>query len=152
MNAAEAAAALGIASSFDRRTVGEADAQAWGAALADIRLADARDAIVAHYRETREWIMPADIIRRVRVIRRERLVGVTPPTPPAVLADQPRREQRWQQAARTALADGATEDQAIAHACGVLGVDVPPPLPGPNPGRLRALMAGKATTNGGTDG
>ncbi|GAA4680193.1 hypothetical protein [Nocardioides nanhaiensis] len=141
MNVSEAAAALSVCSSFDRRTVGEADAQAWAAALPDVRFEDARDAIVAHYRETREWIMPADVLRRVRLVRRERLVGIAAPTPPAALADDPRAEQRWARVARNAIASGATEQEAAATACRAVGIDVPTagPAVGPPSGARAAL-------------
>ena len=73
MTPSEAAVALGMCAAFDRRTVGETDARAWAEALPDIDLADAKRAIVAHYRERRDWLMPADIYQAVKAERRARL-------------------------------------------------------------------------------
>lgn len=39
-------------------------AEKWAAALADVALDDARAAVVAHYRETRDRLMPADVVAR----------------------------------------------------------------------------------------
>lgn len=48
---------------FDRRPVGAETIVGWSAALDDIEPAAARDAVVAWYREHREWVSPADIRR-----------------------------------------------------------------------------------------
>ncbi|MEU1736496.1 hypothetical protein [Streptosporangium sp. NPDC020145] len=74
---------LSLAASFDRRTVGRADVMAWHAAVGDLDFADARDAVVAHYRDNREWIMPADVRKRVKAVREERLARQPVPAPPA---------------------------------------------------------------------
>lgn len=73
MTPSEAAVALGMCAAFDRRTVGETDARAWAEALPDIDITDAKRAIVAHYRERRDWIMPANIYQTVKAERRGRL-------------------------------------------------------------------------------
>ena len=149
MTPAEAAMVLGVASSFDRRTVGEADAQAWAAAMPDVRMVDARDAVVAHYRETRDWVMPADILRRVYVMRRQRLTGITPPTPPRELADRPAAEARWVRMVRRGLGDGMAEADAVAAACDALGVPVPDVgrMVGPSP-RVRQAIEQASRTMG----
>lgn len=61
MTPAEAAVLLAIATSFDRRTVGKSDAQAWAAALPTITFAEAKDAAVEHYANSTAWLMPAHI-------------------------------------------------------------------------------------------
>lgn len=61
MNLTETAALLTLIASYDRRTIGEADVRAWHEILDDVPAADARAAVLAYYRRTREWIMPADI-------------------------------------------------------------------------------------------
>jgi len=64
---------LAVAAAFDRRTIGEGDAVAWHAALSDLSFIEARDAVIAHYRDRRDWIMPADVRQRVKAIRGRRL-------------------------------------------------------------------------------
>lgn len=73
MNAAEGNVFLTKAAQLDprmKRVVAEdqADlAEMWAAALPDVSLADALSAIPAHYRESRDPMMPADVLRRVEV-------------------------------------------------------------------------------------
>lgn len=90
MNRSEIAQLLAMAAAYDRRTVGEADVEAWHAALDDLRWMDARDAVIAHYRGSREWIMPADIREHVRRIRGERLYR----DPSGVVRHLPERRER----------------------------------------------------------
>lgn len=78
MKASDAAVVLATAAAFDRRQVSELDAEAWHAAfaaagLADLTVEDARAAVVAHYAQTREWLMPADVIGYCKRIRRDRI-------------------------------------------------------------------------------
>ena len=61
---------LADAAAFDRRNIGENDSVAWYAAIGDLPFADAQAAVIAHYRESREFIMPADV--RSRVKRKQR--------------------------------------------------------------------------------
>jgi hypothetical protein len=80
---------LTVAAAFDRRTTGEADVTAWHAAIGDLEFSDSRDAIVAHYRDSGEWIMPADVRNRVKATRRDRLEREIVGAPSAELADEP---------------------------------------------------------------
>jgi hypothetical protein len=66
---ADAAELLTLAASFDRRSIGEADALAWADALGDLDRAECTDAIRAHYRESTDWLMPAHIRERVKARR-----------------------------------------------------------------------------------
>jgi hypothetical protein len=65
MNEAEASIVLAHVQAFDRRTVGESDIRAWWRALDDVPLDDAVEAVIEHYRESRDWMMPADVRRGV---------------------------------------------------------------------------------------
>jgi hypothetical protein len=69
MNRSETALLLALCASFDRRTVGDADVRAWQTVLASIDYEQANEAVLAHYAESRDWIMPADIRQRVRKAR-----------------------------------------------------------------------------------
>lgn len=63
---------LAFAGTYDYRKVGEADIEAWFLAVGDLDYEDAKSAIVRHYRDTRERLMPADVRQGVRAIRNER--------------------------------------------------------------------------------
>jgi len=73
MTPAEAAALLAVAAAFDNRKPDADAAQAWAYALEDRPFIDCRDAIVAHYRHTNDWLMPNHVIAGVRKIRDKRL-------------------------------------------------------------------------------
>lgn len=105
---------LTAAAAFDRRTVGEADAAAWHAAVGDLRFEDCQQAVIAHYRETSDWLMPAHVRQRVLEIRHRRLQDTETPPPPAELIDNPRAYQKALHAARVAIADGRDPEQAMA--------------------------------------
>lgn len=72
MTPADVAKVLAKAAAFDQRTVGEADVLAWYEVIGDLDVADALAAISRHYREHAERVMPADVIRIVAEIERER--------------------------------------------------------------------------------
>lgn len=72
MEAAEAAALLGVAASFDNRKPDRDAAMAWALALDGVRVDDARAAIIGHYRSEHRWIMPSDVMKGVRRIVQER--------------------------------------------------------------------------------
>jgi hypothetical protein len=109
---------LTAAAAFDRRTVGRADAAAWHAAVGDLRFADCEAAVVAHYTETTDWLMPAHVRERVREIRAERLKRTEIPPPPPELLDNPVAYGAALRAAAVAIADGrdpAPAVQAVAR-------------------------------------
>lgn len=107
MSPAEAAALLAIAAAFDNRKPDADAATAWALALDGWRFEDCREAVVAHYRATNEWIMPSDVIGAVKNIRRERLLNYGPIEPPPSLdPDDDRAYFQWLRDAQTAIADG----------------------------------------------
>jgi len=61
---------LATCAAYDRRTVGKSDAVAWHAVMRDLPFEYAQEAVFAHYSESREFIMPADV--RTRVKRKQR--------------------------------------------------------------------------------
>ena len=105
---------LTAAAAFDRRTVGEADAIAWHAAIGDLRFEDCRTAVVAHYTETTDWLMPAHVREGVRKIRDQRLRETEIPPPPREIADDPGAYCAALRAAELAIADGRDPQQAMA--------------------------------------
>jgi hypothetical protein len=115
---------LAVAAAFDRRTVGEADAMAWQAAIGGLDFGDSRAAIVAHYQDTRDWIMPADIRKRVKAARRDRLERAIATAPDAELTDEPGRYKAALAAEIRKIAAGRSLPKAIG---GPVREDDPPP-------------------------
>jgi hypothetical protein len=96
----------------------------WLEMIGDLTYADCAQAVRDHYRDSREWIMPADIRRRVRAIRDARLARTRLPAPAPEIADDTT-------AYREVLADTIR-----AAADGTLPVaDEGPKMIGPAPGR-----------------
>lgn len=104
--------------SFDRRTVGEADVAAWALAVGDLAYGDAQEAVVRHYRDRRDFLMPADIRVLVKSIRNERVARSLIPAPSPELADNPAAYKAALAASVRRAADGelpaAPELPAIA--------------------------------------
>lgn len=123
MKAAEAAGLLTVAAAFDNRKPDEDAARAWAAAMGDLPFEDCRDAIVAHYRESHEWLMPGHVIARVRRLREKRLAEAGDLLPPdfSHLGDELAEEaatREWLAGARRAVANGV--DPAKVNRPGVL--------------------------------
>lgn len=143
---------LTAAAAFDRRTVGKADAVAWHAVLGDLDFQDAQAAVIAHYRDSREWIMPADVRTRVKAMRRDRLERGLIPAPPAELADDPARYRASLGANIRQIADGRSARRALGPA-GPSGVPesftearkkLGPALPRSTPRNLAAEQAAES--------
>lgn len=66
MTPSQAALLLGLAASYDSRTTGRADAEAWAAALDGLDYERCRKAVIRHYAENTDRIMPAHIRRLAR--------------------------------------------------------------------------------------
>lgn len=107
---------LTLMASYDRRKVGEADVAAWYAAMGDLAFSDSRDAVIAHYRDSTEWIMPAHVRRRVAATRQARLDAAGPTEIPQDLANRPIEAREWLQRTRNAIADGQQPPRAIGGA------------------------------------
>jgi hypothetical protein len=104
MTPAEAASLLTIAAAFDNRKPDADAAKAWSIALDGIRFTDARDAVVAHYRGSSEWLMPNKIIAEVRRIRAKRIEEFGYITPPYGLTFE--EEQAYTKAIRDRVGAG----------------------------------------------
>jgi hypothetical protein len=106
---------LSLMASYDRRTAGETEIAAWLAAVGDLPFRDAWDAVIGHYRESTEWIMPAHVFRRVAAVRAERLRAVPDleASIPAELADRPVEYARRLSEATAAVRDGKPAPKAI---------------------------------------
>lgn len=113
MTPAEAQTLLGIAASFDNRKPSEEAAIAWSHALAGLRFVDCRDAVVAHYRASSEWLMPQRVISEVKRIRSKRIAEAGDPTPPPDLT--PLETIAWLAETRRRIGDGEPVDWLAAY-------------------------------------
>ena len=114
MNAKETARLLALCASYDRRKVGEADILAWHRIIGDLPFGDCEQAVLEHYAETSDWIMPAHIRTRVKETRRQRIFDAGIPAPPPELLDDPAAYGAALQAAAVAIADGRDPESAMA--------------------------------------
>lgn len=107
---------LTLVASYDRRTVGKADVDAWFMATGDLPFEDAKVAVVKHYRESREWLMPADIRKHVRAIREARITRLPLPAP-----DPELNERQYRNSLRNIVnrvADGQMPFKALPRGSG----------------------------------
>jgi hypothetical protein len=113
MNAEETSRLLARCASYDRRKIGEADVLAWLQVLGDLRFADCDAAVIGHYTDSTDWIMPAHVRRRVLEIRNQRLSVTEIPPPPRELLNDPDGYQAALHAAAAAIADGRDPERAM---------------------------------------
>lgn len=73
MNIAETANLLTAIQAFDNRKVDEVTIKNWHALLEKHAFSDCYAAVTAHYTSSKGWIMPADIVARVRDTEEARL-------------------------------------------------------------------------------
>jgi hypothetical protein len=124
MTTEEAGAVLAACASFDRRKTGPLDVIAWYRAIGDLDFIDCERAVIAHYGETTDWIMPGHIRTRVKAKRRERIERGILAAPSAALTDNPANYRATLKADLHRLADGLSEPLAIG---GPVREDGPPP-------------------------
>lgn len=122
MTPAEAATLLAIAAGFDNRKPDADAATAWAMALDGLRFTDCRDAIVAHYRSSSEWLMPVMVRDAVRRIRSKRIDEHPPLIPPPGLDDAD--ELAWLADATRRVGDGEQVDSDAAFGVLVTGPEV----------------------------
>lgn len=107
MKPTEAAALLTIAAAYDNRKPDADQAKAWAMALDGLRFEDCREVIVEHYRRSREWLMPVDVVTGVRRMREKRIAEYGPiELPPGFDADDTAAYARLIQEARRQIGDG----------------------------------------------
>lgn len=115
MNMSEIATLLAMVAAFDRRTVGEADVVAWHEAIGDLRLEDARSAVVAHFRTSRDWLMPLDVRTAVTAMRRDRLERDMPTDPPDADPNDPAAYIAALRDQRRRVGDGTERPRPVAE-------------------------------------
>lgn len=107
MNTTEVSALVAVCASFDNRKPSVEMVQAWTAAIGDLDFPAARDAVVGHYQDTTDWIMPAHIRRRVRSARASRIEDEVFHPPAELDPDDVAAYIRWLETERRAVGDGA---------------------------------------------
>ncbi len=81
MNLSETGEALALASEYDNRHFTAETSSAWWELLHPYTLDEAKHAIRKHYNESREWMMPADVLRIIKAERKARLSKLGPINP-----------------------------------------------------------------------
>ena len=76
MNRQEVTALLSLMSARDGRTVGRVEVEAWFEDIGQWDFDTARQAVGRHYRTSRDFMRPYDLLQGIKLIRDERLVGV----------------------------------------------------------------------------
>lgn len=61
---------------FDNRTITEEMTKLWHELLEPYMLTDCLQAVKDHYTESRDWLMPVDVIGRVKKMRNDRIQAV----------------------------------------------------------------------------
>lgn len=131
MTPQEAAVVLGKCASYDKRRPDPVTAASWAEALdPNLTLTDALTIVRDHYAESGDWITPADINRRSRDIRLQRIKNAERISPvlPEGLEDEPIVERRWINVAKENIRAGMPRGQAEARAWRAIGRTPPPQL------------------------
>jgi hypothetical protein len=104
---------LARAALYDNRKVDTPTVIAWHAILGDLPFGDCEQAVIAHYSDGTDWLMPAHVRRRVLEIRNQRLSTTEIPPPPPELLNDPDGYQSALHAASVAIADGRDPERAM---------------------------------------
>ncbi|MGW4426618.1 zinc finger domain-containing protein [Streptosporangium sp. NPDC004631] len=113
---------LTCAAAYDRRTIGETDVAAWTLAIGDLPYDDAQAAIVGHYSESTDWLMPAHVRTRVRQARERNIARHPVPELPAD-PDDPAAYRAELKAAVAQLANGMQAPRPLAIGSGAPPTD-----------------------------
>lgn len=73
MNIIETSEVLAKIQTFDNRTVDEATVTVWHEVLEPYQIHDARRAVTEYYTHNRTWLMPSDLVDRIKEYRVRRL-------------------------------------------------------------------------------
>lgn len=90
MNPEEASRVLAAAAAYDQRTVGPNQSKMWALALSGVTFDEAFDAVIRHFEQSTEYLLPAHITRLVvgeRTRRAREAFATTVPAPNVDPAD-----------------------------------------------------------------
>lgn len=105
MNRREAFDLLSEIARGDNRSIDEDLVKFWHRCLHDVPYEDALAAVVAHFRTSTDWLMPAHVRTAALKARTARIDAVPQPDPGHELADRPRDYARAQREQVKAIAD-----------------------------------------------
>jgi hypothetical protein len=91
VNLEETGRLVGHMALYDNRKTGDPDTLAWYQVIGDLPYDDAKAAVIGHYAESTDRIMPAHVRNRVKAMRRDRLEHGIVPAPDPGLTDAPGR-------------------------------------------------------------
>ena len=132
MEAHDVQRVLAKCAAFDNRKPDPMAVAAWSEALdRDVTVQDALAAVSVYYANTRQWIMPSDVNAACRAMRGQRIrdeLDARGNLLPDGLGDEPALEARWRKESLRALGQGATREQAAAHAWQSIGMTPPPQI------------------------
>jgi hypothetical protein len=100
---------LSVAAAFDNRTVGIADSAAWFRVIGHLDQHEAEEAVIAHYGETNDRIMPRDVLARVSKLRALRIAHAGPESVPDADPDDVPAYQRALREGRFRVASGMSQ-------------------------------------------
>lgn len=100
---------LSVAAAFDNRTVGIADSAAWFRVIGHLDQHEAEEAIIAHYSETNDRIMPRDVLARVSKLRALRIAHAGPEAVPDADPDDVPAYQQALREGRFRVASGMSQ-------------------------------------------
>lgn len=121
MNREEVGALLAIISSADkRRMFDDLDVTTWHHLVGDCSFAEARDAVVQHYRSSTQSVMPAEILVRVNKERAKRRESVVEPPAPFDPNTEQAKCREWSAIWNHQIGLGATSEAAAAYAMSVV--------------------------------
>jgi hypothetical protein len=107
VNRDDAVKLLAIASAFDNRKPNEAQAIAWAEVLDGLDPRDCVEAIKGHYKESKEYLMPAHIVSRARMMMLDRRDRQTAEEHLAIMAapERPELTEQAMEGVKAALAE-----------------------------------------------
>lgn len=115
MRLTETGQLLALISAYDNRNFNEETAAAWYDLLAPYTLAEAKHAVKKHYTESRDWLMPADVLRIIKTERRNRLAKVETIVPSRADMTGTAAELATTKALSKAIASGELSPEAYEH-------------------------------------
>jgi hypothetical protein len=123
----------------DNRGIDEDLVDFWHRCLHDVPYDDAQAAVIAHFRTSTSWLMPAHVRTAAVKARTARIDAVPQPDPGPDLTDRPRDYARAQREQVKAIADKSTSYRALPRRAGA--------APGPEARAAIERIAAKARSD-----
>lgn len=115
MRLTETGELLALISAYDNRNFNKETTAAWYDLLSPYTLAEAKHAVKKHYAESRDWLMPSDVLRIIKTERRNRLARVETIVPSRADMTSTAAELATTKALSKAIASGELTPEAYEH-------------------------------------